>query len=263
MWKCPECETLNEGESCVICNWKRPTQDEIINSRKTNMDTGLRTTMGAAQKAEGVSVSATPVYHTAQTAPDPYAVVSKPAGTVSPVTPVMGAHPEPPRKTAVSRKEFFNTYLSPGLKSGLKKNLILTYICLGVTLTMDFAALGLMQESVFALFVADMLEIALLALLAILITTTKSKICAIGMIALSGAEMIMGVITMQEPSGWIIMAASVSLLVLISKADKQYKEFLKAQGMVNTYRTNVFAVIGICVAAVLVVIASYAIAGFI
>lgn len=119
----------------------------------------------------------------------------------------------PPSGQAVSRKEFINKYAQPSLRKSITNIAILCYVCAGLT----FVVSCIVNP-------AGIIDALILAGLALGMHLAKSKVCAILIFVLSIAEVIFSLVVGAFPVWWLI--AGISAVVVFSKIDKEYKQFL-------------------------------------
>lgn len=121
--------------------------------------------------------------------------------------------PLPPSGQPVSRKEFIDKYAQPSLRKSITSIAILCYVCAGLT----FVVSCIMNP-------AGIIDALILTVLALGMHLAKSKVCAILILVFSIVEVIFSLMVGAFPVWWLI--AGISAVVVFSKIDKQYKQFL-------------------------------------
>ena len=251
MWKCPECETLNDGVSCVICGWERPKP--MATAPKADTNGGLQrparmtvppnpATYSTPKPTPTPTPNPTPNPYSggATPTPNPYSSGASvpPQGTtysgasvgytdkVYTAPPAYSAPPYsavPPR--TVSRNECFTTYISNKLRVGVRTNIIIAYVCVILSMVVS---VGLYAADIYPVesLIGAVAEILLMFGYVIGVHTTKSKVCAVGLVAITATDSIFSIISSGKATGWLFLAAAISLLKVITDGEKEYKAFV-------------------------------------
>ena len=175
-----------------------------------------------------------------------------------------GAYAKTPDTSApcvpVSRKEFFDTYLSEKLRKGFKTNTVIAYICVILSVVVNvFMYTMLPEEYPITALMGAMVEIAIMFGYVLGIHTAKNKVCAVGLVALTAADSLYALIVSQKMTGFLFLAAAVSLLKVITDGEKEYKAFVENAGMPYNKNSNaggIFGVIAVAAAFLLLALAA-------
>ncbi len=137
-----------------------------------------------------------PVYPSPQAAPYPY-----------------GTQSAAPR--AATLKEFLQLPENKKLKRQINGAAIICYICAAITFGLMAAA---EQPSM-------LLDVAVVLILGLLIHITKSKICAIILMAFAVINTIIVLIATQQFGGWLLLVAGACAVSATSRLDKLWKAY--------------------------------------
>lgn len=275
MWKCPECETLNEGERCVICDWKRPAPVMPGTTPKAPVAPGttppMNKTNDGLQRATRMETNPSAGRPMAPPPPstspwdmpgptsNPYAAGSAASnsaysgtgagytenvygGAARNAAPAHGtpAYSEPvnaapaftppaygSERRTVSRKEFFDTYLSEKLKKGFKSNLILAYVCIILSVVVNIGIYAAFEGAYsIGMLMGVMVMLGLEFICIVGVHTNKSKGAAVSLVVLAAANSIISLAMDGNMTGWLFLAAAISLLKVINDGDKEYKTYI-------------------------------------
>lgn len=114
----------------------------------------------------------------------------------------------------VGFKEYVDKYAPPFIRKEIRNACIVAYVCMGISavISLAFSPIGLIDVLAFlGLYLG--------------IHIGRSKVCAIAALALSGVEVIAGLLLTGAFGGWLWIVAGVCAVVGIFKADKYYKGF--------------------------------------
>ncbi len=114
----------------------------------------------------------------------------------------------------LSKKEFLH---HPNLKkcaSNIKVSAIILYVCAAIS---SIALIGGNLSS--------LIDIALIAGLALGIHLAQSRVCAILICIYSVFNMVISLIAYGTPSGWLILAAAIDAIIVTFQFQKAWKEY--------------------------------------
>lgn len=123
-----------------------------------------------------------------------------------------------PRSMPQNRKDFINNYADPSLRKEIKNYAILCYVCAGLSLVVAFFVNW-----------AGILDALILLGLSLGMHLGRSKVCAILILVMGAASMIVNLIVAGKVAGWLILLAGIFAVKVFNKADKHYKAYLEGK----------------------------------
>jgi len=130
----------------------------------------------------------------------------------------------------LSKKAYFNSYLSAQSKKSIRSAAILGYVCIGIS----FVLAAIMLNIVGIAFIAIMLA------LVFGFHIGKNKPCAIVLTVLAVIDSLMALILTGQFSGYLMIICGISAIIATNAADKEYKSYLQSQNAgYNPYYTPI------------------------
>ena len=128
-----------------------------------------------------------------------------------------------PGAAPLTFKEYVNK-IDPGAKKSVTAAAIVLYICCGITLI--YGIVTAIQAGTAAYLVGVLIDIAAVLPLAILMHTLKSKGCAIALVCVTAVEFLAMTAWKGQVAGFLPLIGSISALVALVHANKNYKFYL-------------------------------------
>lgn len=129
-----------------------------------------------------------------------------------------GFEDQTPKSMPQNRKDFINNYADPSLRKEIRNYAILCYVCAGLSLVV--AALVNW---------AGILDALILLGLSLGMHLGRSKVCAILILVMGAASMIINLIVAGKIAGWLVLLAGIFAVKVFNKADKHYKAYLEGK----------------------------------
>lgn len=136
---------------------------------------------------------------------------------VGQTTAAAGSDGSIPAGETVTKAEYRRKYAPAKFHKDIKGLCIGGYVLLGIS-----TLVAVVSNPV------ALVDTVLLLVLVLMVHLRKSKGCAIGLLAYSIFNCIMGIIAYGTPAGYLWIILSIAMVVQFNKVDKQYKEAMSA-----------------------------------
>ena len=185
----------DDSRFCAICGHKleapAPLQQPVSAGYAAPADNGRVPTGGASHNAY----------------PPAPGAVSAPLNAPAPIEP------------GLSRRAYYNQCASPAVKKQIKSSVIMLYLSAGATLVL-YVILG---KNPFG-----MIDVLLLAGLAVGLQLLISRVCAISALALALFNVVVGLVETGQFTGWLILLAGVYAVIATFAFQKEWNAYQQA-----------------------------------